>query len=379
MKNLIKRLVRESLGKNKIDYRVEHLASYDGQDNYELGMYVDNQIVGLIQYTTFEGELSISDILVRPELRRKGYASRMVKVMKSKHPDEKYVSSMKTDLGAKFKHKDVNPDNLDENEDWEDGDDFSPTIPDRVKDNSNRYVGRAVTWYGDPQQMIVVHKDYVDGMFGNIYNYEKMENLVDLIRNHEDNVEIECTYAHISGIDFTDVLEQQQSHKNGDFERDYEGTRNMASIGDEELDDYIGSDELDDSELMQYENYDEYDLYELLNNNRFYLVYGKTDDYIKSLVSNLNTKNIEEIGEPLTERDYEYLKTFMEIEHRIANAVRDEDGDINTYRIQLRDGHHRVMGAIEAGENHICVNLDKESIQEYGDIINNLNYINKVR
>ena len=39
------------------------------------------------------------------------------------------------------------------------------------------------------------------------------------------------------------------------------------------------------------------------------------------------------------------------------------------FRIQLRDGHHRVMGAIEAGEQYICVNLDKDDVKKFADRI----------
>lgn len=107
MKALIKKLLRESLNTRKINYKFEHLDSYDGQNNWELGVYLENTIIGMVQYVTYGGELTISDIVVRPEYRRKGFASKMVKVMKNKHPDFKYVPSMKTDLGAKFKHKDI--------------------------------------------------------------------------------------------------------------------------------------------------------------------------------------------------------------------------------------------------------------------------------
>lgn len=114
MKNFIRRLLIESLT-NEVEYRIEHIDSYDGQNDYELGMYINNNIVGMVQYTTYDGELTIRDIIVRPELRRKGYGSRMVKVIKQKHPEYDYTPSMKTDLGAKFNHKDLDPNNLNKN------------------------------------------------------------------------------------------------------------------------------------------------------------------------------------------------------------------------------------------------------------------------
>jgi hypothetical protein len=116
---------------------------------------------------------------------------------------------------------------------------FDATLPDNIKRLSNRYIGRGVTWYGDPNQMIVIHKDYVDGMWGNIYDSDKLN----------------------------------------------------------------------------------------------------------------------------------YVVEFIDMEESLKYTVDNEFGNIGDFRIQLRDGHHRVMGAIEAGENYICVNLDKDDVKLYADKI----------
>ena len=93
--------------KPKVEYKFEHIDSHSGQDNYELGMYVDGDIMGMVQYVLFNGELTVSDIVVRPEFRRRGFGSMMMQAVIRNHPDHKYVPSMKTDLGAKFNHKDI--------------------------------------------------------------------------------------------------------------------------------------------------------------------------------------------------------------------------------------------------------------------------------
>jgi len=106
MKSLIKKLLRE--GTNNIRYDIEHLDSYNGQHNYELGMYVNDEIMGMVEYVLHDGELSVSNILVRPEFRRKGYGSRMMQYLKEKYKGEyEYVPSMQTSDGAAFKHKDI--------------------------------------------------------------------------------------------------------------------------------------------------------------------------------------------------------------------------------------------------------------------------------
>jgi ribosomal protein S18 acetylase RimI-like enzyme len=93
--------------KEKLTYSYEHVNSYSGQDNYEIGVYIDDNIIGVIEYTTFEGELTISNITVLPKYRRRGVGSRLVQMMKDKHPTYKYKPSMKTADGAKFKHNKI--------------------------------------------------------------------------------------------------------------------------------------------------------------------------------------------------------------------------------------------------------------------------------
>lgn len=110
MKGRLNRVLKfnlfESLNK-EIVYTNEHLASYSGQHNYELGAYIDDNIVGLVEYVLFRNQITISNVVVVPEYRRLGIASRMVKKMKGMHPNHVYISSMKTDLGSKFIHKEI--------------------------------------------------------------------------------------------------------------------------------------------------------------------------------------------------------------------------------------------------------------------------------
>lgn len=246
---------------------------------------------------------------------------------------------------------------------------FNTTIDLDVKKFSNEFVGRAVTWYGDPYQMIGIDKDYVDGMSGNIYDNDKLEFVKQMIDESEDNVEFECSYAHGNTLNFTDIKEQQESVFVGIFESDYEGTTEAASIGNEELDNYIGADELGETELMSIESWNNLDLYDLLNENRFFLIYNKEMSVLDKEVKEL---------EDISEDDLNYYKRFIEIERQLKEAVDNEDGDIGDFRIQLRDGHHRVMGAIEAGEKYICVNLAKDDIERFKDIIDKNPYVFRV-
>jgi GNAT superfamily N-acetyltransferase len=104
MKTLIKQLLREGLT-GPLEYRIEHMGYHHGQDDYELGVYLNDDILGMVQYTIYDGELTVRDIIVLPKHRRQGIGSKMMQYVKQQHPDAKYVPSMMTDLGVKFKHK----------------------------------------------------------------------------------------------------------------------------------------------------------------------------------------------------------------------------------------------------------------------------------
>jgi GNAT superfamily N-acetyltransferase len=91
----------------KITYTNEVLDAYSGQVNCEAGIYVDDEIVGVAQYVLYDGELSVSNIFIRPEFRRKGFGSRLIKYIKQENSKNKYKPSMKTDDGAAFTHKDL--------------------------------------------------------------------------------------------------------------------------------------------------------------------------------------------------------------------------------------------------------------------------------
>lgn len=90
---------------NNITFTNEITDAYSGQINCEAGIYEYGEIVGYVQYVLYDGELTVSDIFVRPDRRREGFGSMLMTHIKKINPEYKYVPSLKTDLGAKFIHK----------------------------------------------------------------------------------------------------------------------------------------------------------------------------------------------------------------------------------------------------------------------------------
>lgn len=91
----------------KITYYNGSTDAYSGQVNMEAAIYIDGQIIGAVEYVLYDGELTVSHIYIKPEYRRQGYGSRLMKFIQQENPEYKYVPSMKTPEGAAFKHKDL--------------------------------------------------------------------------------------------------------------------------------------------------------------------------------------------------------------------------------------------------------------------------------
>lgn len=91
----------------KITYYNGSTDAYSGQVNMEAAIYIDGQIIGAVEYVLYDGELTVSHIYVKPEYRRQGYGSRLIKFIQQENPEYKYKPSMKTPEGAAFKHKDL--------------------------------------------------------------------------------------------------------------------------------------------------------------------------------------------------------------------------------------------------------------------------------
>jgi len=233
---------------------------------------------------------------------------------------------------------------------------FTPRLSKDLKRGSARYEGDNVIWYGTPGKMIVIHKDQVRGMWGNIYDMEKMNDLVELINNSEEKVELGCSYGIGDTVGPVEVVEHQKALKEDRFNEDYEefirpdGEMIIYTSGDSELDDYLG----DPESFIE-------DLYEL-------------EDDIKEILTGLHTISItnEQPGilirekvnyDGLSEYEQQDIDRFIEMEENFRDVIEKEKGSIGKYMVQLRDGHHRVFGAISAGETYICVDLTDMSLR----------------
>jgi hypothetical protein len=234
---------------------------------------------------------------------------------------------------------------------------FNAKISKEIKRRSSKYEGRGVVWYGDPDQMIVIAADNVDGMWGNVYDERKLASVQELIKNttyYGEKVEFECSYGIGDLVSFIQIKEEQTAEKNGEFESEYDGRKSPSSTGDADLDEYVGTEDILNLPFISYKSEDE--IHEFFDRNRFSLVENRNT--VQNLINEFKTLNP-------TPLDIESFDEFLNYENMLKEAQENGNGDFGSFRVQLRDGHHRVMGAIAAGERYICVNLDKDGIKEF--------------
>lgn len=231
---------------------------------------------------------------------------------------------------------------------------FTPKLSKEDKRGLVKYTGRMVDWYGSPEQMIVISVDDVHGMWGNIYNKDKFDYLVNLMREYPENIELECSYGIGGLVDFTEIKEHQEAKYKDRFGIDCEGHDEPYSIGDDELDEYLGNEDYLDENLVVSNSYD---INEFFNKNKYLIAKSKkSEEQIK--------KEFQEI-EDSEEEDLEALEEFIDLELKLKEAIEYKDGDLGRFMVQLRDGHHRVMAAKEAGEQYVCLNLSKDSLKDF--------------
>lgn len=228
---------------------------------------------------------------------------------------------------------------------------FKRKIDKEQKKMSSKYEGRNIVWYGEKGHTAIVPIAYIEEMEGNIFYEEKLEQLSDLIKNSENKIELSTSYGHAHQVDFIDILETQTAFYSGRFEIDYSGMKEPYTTGDEDLDKYIGSDDVINDFL-----FNDYDIYPLLKKHKFDLIYNKmTKEELFSLLKNA----IEEKGD----NDDSEIKEYLLYQEQIKECIDNEYGDIGSVYIQLRDGHHRARAAIESGERYICVGLSDEHLE----------------
>lgn len=223
-----------------------------------------------------------------------------------------------------------------------------------------KYVGKNITWYGLPGRMAIVPVKYIRFLWGNIFDPEKTKSLINMIKTSDENIEIKCAYALANHISITSIIETQEAFVEGRFETDYEDMVEPYTIGDEDMDKYLGTTNVDELDMF----YRIGEAEGFIEKYRFKIATGQSDpDKVMKVAETYDW----------FEDEKEYIESFIEMETNILEAIERNDGDLARPDIQLRDGNHRALAAMNVGEDYICVNINESmsgmSLDELGKLI----------
>ena len=241
-----------------------------------------------------------------------------------------------------------------DNSDAEFGNFFDRPLSSDTKKSLKAYYGRNVIWYSPQGKTIRVHKDSVIPVDGNIFDSKKVNAVANYIRESEDRVEFETGYGDVTLIDLTYIMESLQNDID-DYMQD-----KPFSTGDEQLDKVLSGEWAEEhAPRYKFEQF-----LEIFNPDKLKNIYDK-----EGIVSKLQEKYkdyVDDYNEDPEEyeEDLELIEEYIELVDEIYEAERIGDGDFGRVVVTLRDGNHRTFGAIKSGEEHVFVEVTKNSLSQ---------------
>ena len=181
---------------------------------------------------------------------------------------------------------------------------------------ADEYFGRNIVWHGYKGRMVKVDFDLSYPMWGNTFEEDKIEGLVDSIEQAEERYHLDAPLVSPSVITEADIIEYLRDEDGEHFSYDPLGVQLELTFGDDELDSYAKDPD------------------EFLQDNTGY--------------------SLSEIKEYSEEDDDEDLASavemWREMETWLKEAIADKDGSIGIITFQVRDGNHRRVAAKRVGE-----------------------------
>jgi 5'(3')-deoxyribonucleotidase/GNAT superfamily N-acetyltransferase len=84
------------------NFRIDHVDSYSGQDNYVLRAFIGHAQVGACEFVVFRGEVSVSMLSTHPSFRRQGIGRALLRRLQAEFPGQEIKLGMQTDQGGKL-------------------------------------------------------------------------------------------------------------------------------------------------------------------------------------------------------------------------------------------------------------------------------------
>lgn len=175
------------------------------------------------------------------------------------------------------------------------------------------YYGRNVIWIGEYGRMIRANAEYLQHISGNIFDPCKLASIAEAIKELPHRVMFHSGYCEISVVELIDVKESIEY----DDEDSDEPIDRSLTTGSEELDEYLVD---PDSVLDGYDNPEE-----------------------------------AKIG----------------LDEELQEALKNDEGDLGSLVIQVRDGNHRAFGAMLSGEPYVYLLVSDNQMKDLKEDPNN--------
>jgi len=201
-----------------------------------------------------------------------------------------------------------------------------------------KYHGRNVIWYGTEGNNLKINAKYVSSREDNIFDTDKLISVKNYILRSEEPVEFEICVADVRKIDFDYIEETQMAYASDRLDMEYSLSRPFTT-GDEECDLFIR---------------------DFLSWSQQHLMYFDEDyiDVDERTIDMARLKKELEDGDIESDTYEEYAdmhEEYKNVMDYLKEAEEKSYGDYGQLWAVMRDGNHRVMGAIMANEPYIYV------------------------
>jgi len=170
---------------------------------------------------------------------------------------------------------------------------------DDIGDEQHLYYGRNVIWIGNKGQTVRLTADQVYPIWGNIFDADKINAVINKITNSEERIHMNTPYGEMSMISLDDVRDS--------IEYDDQTEHRILTTGDNELDEYLKyPDNYDDDEKVELESELRYaaetqsgDIGNIIfqlrdGNHRAFGAFGAGEPYIYATLSKSQFQRIDE-------------------------------------------------------------------------------------
>jgi hypothetical protein len=197
--------------------------------------------------------------------------------------------------------------------------------------DQQEYKGRRVTWLGTSGLVLKIPSEYISSRVDNITDPRKVKAVTTFIRQATPSITLSVSVADIRFIDLSYVQMTQEAHYSDILPRDF-GLEEPFTTGDEEQDLFVA----DPKRWLESHHYSE----DFINEEGVI--------QLAAIEDREDPEDVQDIYDTL-------VAQVTELRAGLQDSCNNKEGDLGNLWAVMRDGNHRTLGAIRAGEPYIYV------------------------